>query len=1506
MMRVPHPFEPLLPGRSAVTLRDVAVATGKDNVGAEPGAAMRTPDVHHCTPRRLRQSTVALGASIVLVMAAVWGTAEAPSAAAEVLACDAISTDPACAPTEEVGADQPSSGGALDSESRPADIDVETDDPSGQPEPTPTSTPMPTPVDGAPSSDAVGPVVDDPTGEEPVGPEPDPADATGSAPRVRTSVTGARLSADTSESTTLAAAPLPLAASGCSYATAGPQAPNICWLDFAGFNATLARSAAGQDYTLALPGGYTARFNIFTSGANAAGLNAVAQGANSGVWATTYPGVAGRPILQRNTTGTTSVQLRNFVVTDSQGVAVPNFGMVAGDGESTGFGELLTFTTTGTPWTLVMRTQYGCGNTITGLGTTTVSCRGVNPQVPGGYGTAVFATNNPTNYTVSLYNSQLGTEAAVFGFQTATLTLNKTVNGRVAAGDSFDTTITSAQGTVLGSSSTGSAPSSTTGPVTLLPGSQAFTLRETASAGSTPLDEYVQSWTCVNGNTSSTTTLPSGTGTVKSIVLGIGDDVVCTITNTAGSPELTLDKVLSGNADEDASGTVTVGDTLSYTLTATNIGDVEIDGVVVSDPLTEASRTCATVAVAATCVLSTTHVVTQAEADAGQVANTGSAISSQTPDAVTDTLTVAVTQNPALSLVKTLTGNADQDGSGTVTVGDTLSYTLTSTNTGDITLTDVVVSDPLTGGSETCATLPISEDCELKTQYVVTQPAVDAGEVSNTGSAVAEQVPVPVTDAVTVDIPQAPELSLTKSAAPSDPASFVAGTEITYSFVVTNTGNVTIGDPLVTEGAFTGSGTPPVASCPSTAALAPGGQMICTATYTVQQADVDGGGINNTATASGTDPNGDTVISPPDDAPVPVDPAPGLTIDKSSSGGPFTTAGEVVTYAFLVRNSGNVTVSGVAVDDDAASFTGSGALSPVSCDTTTLLPGETVTCTASYSLTQDDVDQGSLANTATAAGTALGASVASPPDSDSFTIASAPSLTIVKSATPDAATEAGEQINYSFVVTNTGNVTLTDVGVDDIQFTGSGPVPSASCPPSEVDELAPGDDVTCTATYTLTQADIDAGSVENSASAVGTPPAGAAVASEPSVSTVTLAHAPALALTKSVSPATASRAGDEVIFSFLVTNTGNVTLTDIAIDEESFTGPVPLQEPSCPSSDLPPGADVTCTVTYTLTQEDVDSGGVVNTAIAVAASPGGAAVESSPSSAVVTVAAVPSLTIVKTASPATVTAAGQTVTYSFVVTNTGNVTLHDVEVAEGSFSGAGALSALECPDTPLAPTAHLTCTATYSPTQADVDAGAPLVNTADASGVDPNDTVVSSPQSSTAVVGVAGTATLELEIAVDSPVVSGPGQTVNYTFRVTNTGTVTLRDVVITNVAFTGSGGAPTIVCPPGEVSPGESVVCTAVYITTEADATAGRIDLTATATATTPSGAAVEAPRDEVEVTLPLDPEPPVTPPPPSPPGGSPGLPPTGVDVAGPTVVGLLLLAIGTALVIRRRKSLP
>ena len=84
-------------------------------------------------------------------------------------------------------------------------------------------------------------------------------------------------------------------------------------------------------------------------------------------------------------------------------------------------------------------------------------------------------------------------------------------------------------------------------------------------------------------------------------------------------------------------------------------------------------------------------------------------MSDQVPTPVTDTVTTPVDgAAPAIDLMKTLSANADEDGSSSVSIGDTLTYTIVATNTGNAAQTNFVVSDNLIAPSIiTCASVAV-------------------------------------------------------------------------------------------------------------------------------------------------------------------------------------------------------------------------------------------------------------------------------------------------------------------------------------------------------------------------------------------------------------------------------------------------------------------------------------------------------------------------------------------------------------------------------------------------------------------------------------------------------------------------------------------------------------------------------------------------------------------------------------------------------------------------------
>ncbi len=326
------------------------------------------------------------------------------------------------------------------------------------------------------------------------------------------------------------------------------------------------------------------------------------------------------------------------------------------------------------------------------------------------------------------------------------------------------------------------------------------------------------------------------------------------------------------------------------------------------------------------------------------------------------------------------------------------------------------------------------------------------------------------------------DLAIAKVASPS---SVLGGGTITWTVTVTNLGPAdmmgpiaTGGTPLVVTDVFPSanvgsasltSATGPAGSCSlsgstvtCTAGLPSGGQEVLTFTQSVNGGAPDGAVISNTASV--TDPTtGDTNDSSTDQVTVGVQ---GISLAKSADPLTYSTVGTVISYDFVVTNTGSVALSGpFVIDDDRAT--------DESCPVTaTLAPAASITCTATYTITQADLDAGTVTNTATASADG----VTSAPDSATVTAAQGPALTLAKTADTPTYAAVGDVIDYEYVVTNSGNVVLNGPFViDDDRATDE------SCPVTA--SLAPGDDITCTASYTITQADLDAGSVTNVASA---------------------------------------------------------------------------------------------------------------------------------------------------------------------------------------------------------------------------------------------------------------------------------------------------------------------------------------------------------------------------------------------------------------------------------------
>jgi LPXTG-site transpeptidase (sortase) family protein len=330
------------------------------------------------------------------------------------------------------------------------------------------------------------------------------------------------------------------------------------------------------------------------------------------------------------------------------------------------------------------------------------------------------------------------------------------------------------------------------------------------------------------------------------------------------------------------------------------------------------------------------------------------------------------------------------------------------------------------------------------------------------------------------------------------------------------------------------------------------GNSTLTITYQAQTTDVPAEFNINEGVATGT--YGSDTFSASDTATVIAIPGqyPSFTIAKDADVASVDAAGDVITYTVTLTNTGNVTLTGVSATDP--------LLADLDCDGVAGVPyvntgltiavGGSLTCTGTYTVTQADIDtngggDGDIDNTVMGDTDQTTSQTAS----EAVTITQTPELTLVKSiVSGDPYSAVGGTIGYQYVVTNTGNVSLTGpVTIADDQTTDE------SCPAvntvGDLDgELDPLESITCTASHTVTQADIDAGSLTNTATAS----ADGTTSNEDSETAIATQPAD-LSLSKTVDNPTPYY-GTQVTFTVSITNGGPNSATNVHVSDPLQSG----------------------------------------------------------------------------------------------------------------------------------------------------------------------------------------------------------------------------------------------------------------------------------------------------------------------------------------------------------------
>ncbi|WP_277602621.1 DUF7507 domain-containing protein [Macrococcus armenti] len=869
-----------------------------------------------------------------------------------------------------------------------------------------------------------------------------------------------------------------------------------------------------------------------------------------------------------------------------------------------------------------------------------------------------------------------------------------------------------------------------------------------------------------------------------------------------GSANIALEKI----ADK---AILNVGEEVTYTFKVTNTGTVTLKDIIITDPMLKDSITLdkTTLAPGESATGQAKHVVTQEEIDAGKLTNTASVTGMPpgdlTPPTSEDSVEIPANAQTSITLDKSTQATG-------LKAGETVTYDFTVTNTGTVTLKDVVITDPMFQSvTLDKTTLAPGESATGQATHVITQQEVDTGKLTNTATVIG-MPPIglePPTAQDSVEITQEGSANITLEKV-ADKTLLNVGDNVTYTFKVTNTGTVTLkdiklDDPMFKDGVTLEKTT-----------LAPGESTTGKATHVVTQDEIDAGKLTNTATVTGTPPGDITPPSSEDKVEIPTDAKTSITLDKSTQATGLK-AGETVTYDFTVTNTGTVTLKDVKLDDQMFK-------NGVTLEKTTLAPGESTTGKATHVVTQEEVDDGKLSNTATVTGTPP-SGFEPPTAEDSVEITQEGSTNIDLEKTADKAIlNVGDEVTYTFKVTNTGTVTLKDVVITDPMFKDGVTL--------EKTTLAPGESTTGKATHVITQDEIDAGKHTNTATVTGAPPGNLTPPTATDSVEIPTNVKTSISLDKSTQT-TELKVGDTITYNFTVTNTGTVTLKDVKLTDPMFKDGVMLEKTT-----LAPGESTTGQATHVVTQEEVDSGKLTNTAIVIGTPPDGMTPPTAEDKVEITQEGTANISLEKIADKTTINA-GDEVTYTFKVTNTGTVTLKDVVITDPMFKEGVTLE-----KTTLAPGESTTGHATHVVTQEEVDAGI-LTNTATVTGTPPGDLTPPTAEDTVDIPTNAATS-ITLDKSTNATTLK-VGDEVTYDFKVTNTGTVTLKDVKLTDPMFKDG-----VTLDKTTLAPGESTTGHATHVVTQEEVDAGILTNTATVTGTPPGDLTPPTAEDTVEVT--------------------------------------------------------
>ena len=668
------------------------------------------------------------------------------------------------------------------------------------------------------------------------------------------------------------------------------------------------------------------------------------------------------------------------------------------------------------------------------------------------------------------------------------------------------------------------------------------------------------------------------------------------------------------------------------------------------------------------------------------------------------------------------------------------------------------------------------------------------------------------------------DLSLTKV---SNPNPIVAGQMITYTIRVSNSGYSDAQGVVVTDAV------PPTILTPeytidNGASWRPWvnsytiGTITSGSSYTllIRGIVIPGGArglvLSNTASVTSTTADPDTGNNTVTDTNTITIPHPNLAITKEAIDNIFSSVGEIVRYRIIVYNNSEESLYNIVVADSNAVITSG---SPIAI----LASHQAAEVFAAHTVTQADIDTGEILNAVTANGRNVSAQTVR--DRSNMVTTKGlqrPQITASKYAAESRFKSVGETIHYTIEVFNCGNVTLKNITVSDpnANITGTNTIAS----------LAPRATVSVRAEHMVTQEDIDAGKLVNIAYAKGYDPGNKPVSDESNTVTLFSNQPDQLTITKMAKENSFKQIGDTIHYEMTLKNYRSTYMSGISVFDANavITTPTPIWRIDSDKSAIVKAYHV-------VTQQDLDSGKVVNTAIARGQDFYGYVDQAKSNESTVFAEQRPVLSLTKTAEETSYRNVGDLIHYSNEIRNTGNVKITGLLLTDPDThsSESNQIAALNAGESIIIRTVHTV-------TQLDLNVGV-VEKTAHISGLDANSQPIRISSNPLIVKGIQN-AEITSTLTAAEYTFRTEGEVIHYTVGIRNTGNITLTKIDITVPGATFVKGTSIM-----DLLPGNTAMVMAEQPVTTADVSAGRLVSQATLKGHKPDGSQIDATSNEL-----------------------------------------------------------